>query len=405
MSEKSNQKWPAEDHPRRCNDDEIERGDECDPKFITQDFFCRLCASEGVIIHPLFPPGDNDPKDELVRMIEVLTSVHLTRVDDAGAVICDKCLQILDLFCKFREECLRQDVLIRTRRTLLGEVFAGQPQQLNQQPQQEAAFLPSIEAIKQENVEVTDDTTQPPIADGAEEIICTPTQLIESESCKEECDDLREKQQFLVTEEIAPATPVQGETILHHYDAIHDMTPILSCNIYNNSPNMTLHHPTASDLSISADAPEASQEEGIGTASNKRALSKPLSKTKHGRTSRYVKRKPKPNFKKPPPGCEQCPGENFATYYEYDQHMNRRHTWDKSNRSSLACDPCQMRFTKSYNLKRHMYEVHRELPHGLTVIPCEHCGELFLRGNILERHIVKVHRNVEKLRASAIPTT
>uniref|UniRef100_A0A182N6R7 ZAD domain-containing protein n=1 Tax=Anopheles dirus TaxID=7168 RepID=A0A182N6R7_9DIPT len=371
-----------------------------------QDFFCRLCASEGVLIHPLFPPGDNDPKDELVRMIEVLTSVHLTRVDDAGAVICDKCLQILDLFCKFREECLQQDVLIRTRRTLLG----GQGQQLLQQQHlhQEVSSLPTIVEVKQESVEEADESAQPAPSEGPEQIICTPAQLIAPEECKEECDDQQEKQQYLVTEEIAPAARVEDETVLHHYNATPEMIPLLSSNIYNNSfplPGIALYHPTVVSLSHPTEVPETPQDECSDNASNKSTICAHEQTTRHVRTARRVKRKPKPNFKKPPPSCNQCPGETFATYYEFHEHMNRRHTWDKSNSSSLACDPCQMRFTKSYNLKRHMYEVHRELPHGLTVIPCEHCGELFLRGNILERHILKVHRNVTNLSASAIETT
>uniref|UniRef100_A0A182MT19 Uncharacterized protein n=1 Tax=Anopheles culicifacies TaxID=139723 RepID=A0A182MT19_9DIPT len=353
-----------------------------------QDFFCRLCAAEGIVIHPLFPPGDNDPKDELVRMIEVLTSVHLAQTDDAGAVICDKCLQMLDLFCKFREECLRQDVLIRTRRTLLAEELERQRQQQLLFEQQQPA-PPTVE-VKLENDDDDDGVTHdalPIIAEVPEEIVCTPTPQF---ACKEESDGPEEMQQILVTLEPVPFAAVVTPPLLHQQYGV------IGTSV--NDSSFTLSGPTlissTEALGISVPSIQMSPD---GTGNGEVDKTSPV--PAHRR-----KGKMKPNFKKPPPGCEQCQ-QSFATYYEYDQHMNQHHAWDKTSRCSLACDPCQMRFTKSYNMKRHMYEVHGEVPQGLTVIPCEHCGERFLRGNILERHIAKVHRNKNKLKACAIKTT
>ncbi|XP_053659993.1 specificity protein transcription factor 3-like [Anopheles marshallii] len=367
-----------------------------DPGTFAQDFFCRLCAAEGIVIHPLFPPGDNDPKDELVRMIAVLTSVHLAQADDAGAVICDKCLQMLDLFCKFREECLRQDVLIRTRRTVLAEQLERQRQQLLLQQQQSSHRTVEVK-LENDDDRVTE-AALPIIAEVPEEIICTPTPHFTDIECKEECEEADNMQQILVT---LDSVPVASPPVLHQYGITHDC--IISSSISEGShalPGSTLITPTK-HLGISVLGNQISPSGTCTTAGETTICAT-------GNTSpipsRRSKGKIKPNFKKPPPGCEQC-RQSFATYYEYDQHMNQQHAWDKANRCSLACDPCQMRFTKSYNLKRHMYEVHGEIPQGLTVIPCEHCGERFLRGNILERHIAKVHRSKNKLKVCAIKST
>uniref|UniRef100_A0A182VQH6 Uncharacterized protein n=1 Tax=Anopheles minimus TaxID=112268 RepID=A0A182VQH6_9DIPT len=377
--------------------------DESKAKFAknAQDFFCRLCAAEGIVIHPLFPPGDNDPKDELVRMIEVLTSVHLAQTDDAGAVICDKCLQMLDLFCKFREECLRQDVLIRTRRTLLAEQLERQRQQqlLFQQQQPVPPELQPTVEVKLEDDDGVTHAALPFIAEVPEEIVCTPTpQFAERDACKEESDDPEEMKQILVgTLEPVPIAAVATSPLLHQYGVIGSS---LSDSSYTLSGSTLISSTEALGISVRPSnqmSPDRTGTTVSGTANGD------MGKPSHV-PPRRRKGKMKPNFKKPPPGCEQCQ-QSFATYYEYDQHMNQRHAWDKTSRCSLACDPCQMRFTKSYNLKRHMYEVHGEVPQGLTVIPCEHCGERFLRGNILERHIAKVHRNKNKEKVCAIKST
>ncbi|XP_053669708.1 myc-associated zinc finger protein-like [Anopheles nili] len=368
-----------------------------------QDFFCRLCASEGVVIHPLFPPGDDDPKDELVRMIEVLTSVHLVQTSDAGAVICDKCLQMLDLFCRFREECLRQDVLIRSKRTLLAEELEMQRQQLHQlqeqlllRQQQEVSQLQLVPLLKQETDEGETDSIQQVIAEGSEEIVCTPTTplFIATDACQNEYEEQNKYHQILVTEN----TTAEVEPILHQYVGTHEaiQTSDLNGGSYT-TPGIAMFS-QMDTLSFSVQVDETSLEGTPATVSGTVVCN-----TGHSSPSvaRRRKRMAKPNFKKPPPACDHCQ-ENFATYYEFHQHMNQHHAWDKTSRCSLACDPCQMRFTKSYNLKRHMYEVHGEQPLGLTVIACEDCGKRFLRNDMLERHVAKVHRNKKKVKVIAI---
>uniref|UniRef100_A0AAG5CNU9 ZAD domain-containing protein n=1 Tax=Anopheles atroparvus TaxID=41427 RepID=A0AAG5CNU9_ANOAO len=384
----------------------------------TLEYFCRLCASEGVIIHALFPPGDDDPKDELVRMIEVLTSVHLTRPDDAGAVICDKCLQMLDLFCRFREECLRQDVLIRTKRTLLSEELVRQQLLLEQQQKEAELLLRQQQDLASLNkqipiemiVKLEDEGDEPgsvqPAIEGSDaerlEALVTPN-AIEIEDCKEECE----------SEEVSEGNEEGQQNVQPDSDDIatgdeepEEATEESSPRVetFGQSNGIALFTPTGS-LSISvqvnqmslgcvADGTETTVSGtvvcgGLGTSSPIPIVAK--------RTFR----RSKPNLNKPPPACDICQ-ESFATHYDYNQHMDQLHAWDKNSRSSLACDPCQMRFTKSYNLKRHMYEVHGELAPGMTVLPCPVCGERFLRGYILERHITKMHRNKKKLKIIAI---
>ncbi|XP_058118112.1 zinc finger and BTB domain-containing protein 44-like [Anopheles ziemanni] len=375
----------------------------------TLEYFCRLCASEGVIIHPLFPPGDNDPKDELVRMIDVLTSVHLTRADDAGAVICDKCLQMLDLFCRFREECLRQDVLIRTKRTLICEELVRQQLLLEQQRAETELLLRQqqveAELLKQqtppETVKLEDDN------DGAQVeklgAIATP-HAAESGECKEEFDseevsEGNESQQNVQqdSDDIATGDDDEVEERIEESSLSNDpsyppsngialLTPAGSLSISVQVNQMSLGEPTT-------DSTETTPSGTVMCDGN----TSPIPSVAQQRTVRRTK----PNLNKPPPGCDICQ-ESFATHYEYEQHMDQLHAWDKNSRSSLACDPCQMRFTKSYNLKRHMYEVHGELSKGMTVTPCPLCGERFLRGYILERHIAKMHRNKKKLKIIAI---
>uniref|UniRef100_A0A182PBY3 C2H2-type domain-containing protein n=1 Tax=Anopheles epiroticus TaxID=199890 RepID=A0A182PBY3_9DIPT len=363
----------------------------------------RLCAAEGVVIHPLFPPGDNDPKDELVRMIEVLTSVHLAQTDDAGAVICDKCLQLLDLFCKFREESLRQDVLIRSRRALLADQIVRQQQEalLQQQEvllQQQTYFIPVLQPAQEVKEDAVDGTAPPLETVVPEAIICTPTQpFAESEACKEEEVEDEEAGEPVAIETVpilvTNEPPLQSVAVVSQPLVL---LPSQDISHANSIPSTSLSDNTFPMLSLAANLPitvplrerSTSPTAGTSTPDDDEPV---LPGTGKKAPRRRVKRgKAKPNFKKPPPPCEQCQ-ESFATYYELAQHVHRQHAEDKGNRCSLACDPCQMRFTKSYNLKRHLYEVHGELPHGLTVIPCELCGERFLRGNILERHIARVH--------------
>uniref|UniRef100_A0A8W7P3B8 Uncharacterized protein n=1 Tax=Anopheles coluzzii TaxID=1518534 RepID=A0A8W7P3B8_ANOCL len=206
--------------------------DESKAKFAknAQDFFCRLCAAEGIVIHPLFPPGDSDPKDELVRMIAVLTSVHLAQTEEAGAVICDKCLQMLDLFCKFREECLRQDVLIRTRRTILLEQQRQQQEQLVQQQQQTFFSQQQSLSLLHPVVEIKVEDVEPVAAIEPEEILCTPVhQFAELEDCKEEEETLPiTAEPFLVTNE-SPTVSVMRFTksynLKRHLYEVHGEVP------------------------------------------------------------------------------------------------------------------------------------------------------------------------------------
>ncbi|XP_058456148.1 zinc finger and BTB domain-containing protein 18.3-like [Malaya genurostris] len=314
------------------------------------EYFCRLCASEGVVIHPLFPPGDDDPKDELVRMIDVLTSVTLTRTQDSCAVICDKCLQMLDLFCQFREECLRQDVMIRTRRVLTKDRLEEERRLLIQQ--QLAERQQTVVEIKEE------DPPEPP--------------TIVIDDCKEEQqeeDDGDEEPQ------------ITAEAVLQ--------SSLIASNSNFQSPAEISLYSQTSNLSISVQVNQISLN---GTGSTNAASSAVISEPtgSEARPQKPVFRKGKLDPNKPPPDCDTCQ-ESFSTHYDYEQHMDTVHAWDRGTRCSLACDPCQMRFTKSYNLKRHMYEVHGELAPGLTVTACEYCGVRFLRGYTLNRHIAKMH--------------
>ena len=337
-------------------------------------------------------------------MIAVLTSVHLAQTEEAGAVICDKCLQMLDLFCKFREECLRQDVLIRTRRTILLEQQRQQQEQLVQQQQQTFFSQQQSLSLLHPVVEIKVEDVEPVAAIEPEEILCTPVhQFAELEDCKEEEETLPiTAEPFLVTNE-SPTVSVVSQPVLQPYPSVTHDNSMLSTSL-NDSTGFPLAGIAVltpiSNLSItvptSESSPESTDAPVDGTAVCEADKTPPARRGKRG--------KAKPNFKKPPPDCELCQ-ESFATHYELQQHMNQQHAWDRGNRCSLACDPCQMRFTKSYNLKRHLYEVHGEVPQGLTVTPCAHCGERFLRGNILERHIARVHQNKKVLKVRAIKST
>ncbi|XP_035781325.1 uncharacterized protein LOC118460815 [Anopheles albimanus] len=378
-----------------------------DNGIFTLEYFCRLCASEGVIIHPLFPPGDDDPKHELVRMIEVLTSVPLQRPADSGAVICDKCLQLLDLFCQFREECLRQDVLIRTKRTLLEEELVRQ----RFQQQQPLLCDPEPDPPPQQLLEVkleADDETDTHV----------PRQLCQDESKRAETEATsmplgiaiaeckEERSTPDASEQDPPAVDGDGREC-QNVNLAPVVPTVASCleTTTFTSPGIALFS-QAHGLSISVQVNQMSLDETGHEVTNHGVPSL-------GLTSDVSKRKSKKGSKENP-GKEahtaygsfngRCQ-EAFDTACEFDEQA---FTPDRggSTRCSLACDPCQMRFTKSYNLKRHMYEVHGELAPGLTVIECEYCGERFLRGYTLNRHIAKMHsvrcKNKKKLRILAI---
>ncbi|XP_039433935.1 zinc finger and BTB domain-containing protein 42-like [Culex pipiens pallens] len=357
----------------------------------TLEYFCRLCAAEaalGVMLHPLFPPGDDDPKDELVRMIDVLTSVTLNRTQDSAAVICDKCLQMLDLFCQFREECLRQDVMIRTRRELDKE-----------RRQEEAAAAAAASAVC---VEIKEEPEQDE----------PPTIVIDD--CKDEPPGEEEEDDDEDDEDrgVQPCANQMAQQLL--------ASSLVTNNSSNNSSSsfmtpaeISLYSQTSS-LSISVQVNQISLD-NMGTAalvavpviapiSDQNQLlpeQPPPTTTGSSTSSSTTFRKGKLDPNKPPPDCELCQ-ESFSTHYDYEQHLDQVHAWDRGTRCSLACDPCQMRFTKSYNLKRHMYEVHGELAPGLTVTACEYCGLKFLRGYTLNRHVAKMHSKRAKAKKMMI---
>lgn len=338
------------------------------------------------MIHPLFPPGDEDPKDELVRMIDVLTSVTLTRTQDSGAVICDKCLQMLDLFCQFREECLRQDVMIRTRRELEKERQEEEERRLAVEQQQQlaaaaaavaaaaAAAAAAAQAAQQQILTVEPDVLIKEEEDPEE----PPTIVIDD--CKDEPDEEEEddedgEPQSLESSLVGNNGSFQSPAEI----SLYSQTSSLSISVQVNQ------------ISLGGSSPGmVALPAGASTAAVSSAAS--LSES---RPSRVAFRKGKLDPNKPPPDCDLCQ-ESFTTHYDFEQHMDNVHAWDRGTRCSLACDPCQMRFTKSYNLKRHMYEVHGELAPGLTVTACEFCGLKFLRGYTLNRHIAKVHSKHRK---------
>lgn len=300
------------------------------------------------MIHPLFPPGDDDPKHELVRMIDVLTSVTLTRTQDTFAVICDKCLQMLDVFCQFREECLRQDVMIRTRRVLEKE----QREEQRRLAAQQHSAVDEVVEIKEEEPE------EPP--------------TIVIDDCKEEEHD---------DDEVHPQST----------QSVLESSLVANSSCFQPPAEISLYSQSSaiSNLSISVQVNQISLGDSDTSAAHIPSLEETSTATAESRArANFRKGKLDPN--KPPPDCELCQ-ESFATHYDYEQHMDNVHAWDRGSRCSLACDPCQMRFTKSYNLKRHMYEVHGELAPGLTVTACEFCGVKFLRGYTLNRHIAKMH--------------
>ncbi|XP_052868101.1 zinc finger and BTB domain-containing protein 44-like [Anopheles cruzii] len=348
------------------------------------EYFCRLCASEGVIIHPLFPPGDDDPKLELVRMIEVLTSVQLTRPADAGAVICDKCLQMLDVFCQFREECLRQDVLIRTKRTLIEEELARQ----HHHQQHELVFgtvqepfpqqLDPTVSVKLEDDNETDNTLRPVIETGDQTSQFTIPLVI----------DVQKREEEFVLQEESEQASVDAE------EEQDDGAPDPSSNTSllqktYTAPGIALFS-EAGGLSISVQVNQMSLGDMKELTNPRCDMATSFAGGRRG--SKLCSKKVRPPFD----ACQET--ISVPSEYEDQQHVADR----SGKRCSLACDPCQMRFTKSYNLKRHMYEVHGELAPGLTVTECEHCGERFLRGYTLNRHIAKMHRNKKKLKVLAI---
>lgn len=340
------------------------------------------------MIHPLFPPGDEEPKDELVRMIDVLTSITLTRTQDSGAVICDKCLQMMDLFCQFREECLRQDVMIRTRRELEKERREEEERRLAVERQQQlaaaiaAAAAAAAAAAHQPIAPVEPDV----LIKEEEDPEIIPTIVIDD--CKEEPEEEEDDDD---DEEPQSA----------------DSSLVANSNSSFQSPAEISLYSQTSSLSISVQVNQISLGGGTspslatipmgattGPASSAAAMSE-------SRPSRVAFRKGKLDPNKPPPDCDVCQ-ESFSTHYDFEQHMDSVHAWDRGTRCSLACDPCQMRFTKSYNLKRHMYEVHGELAPGLTVTACDFCGLKFLRGYTLNRHIAKVHSKHRKAKKMMI---
>ncbi|XP_050087134.1 uncharacterized protein LOC126572117 [Anopheles aquasalis] len=378
-----------------------------DNGIFTLEYFCRLCASEGVIIHPLFPPGDDDPKHELVRMIEVLTSVPLQRPADSGAVICDKCLQLLDLFCQFREECLRQDVLIRTKRTLIGEELV---RQRFQQQQQQLLCDPEPDSQPQQLLEVKleeDDETDTNV----------PRQLCQGESERAAIDpasiplvteiaDYKEECSALDASEQDPPVLDGDECDRQDVDLASVVPTVASClePTTFTSPGIALFS-QAHGLSISVQVNQMSLDETVHEMTNGVPPLGFKSDVAKKRSKKATKENPS---KEAHTAYESSHGrcqEAFDTTCELD---DQAFASDRagSTRCSLACDPCQMRFTKSYNLKRHMYEVHGELAPGLTVIECEYCGERFLRGYTLNRHIAKMHsarcKNKKKLKILAI---
>lgn len=359
----------------------------------TLEYFCRLCAAEaalGVMLHPLFPPGDDDPKDELVRMIDVLTSVTLTRTQDSSAVVCDKCLQMLDLFCQFREECLRQDVMIRTRRELEKE-----------RRQEEAAAAAAASAVCVE-IKEEPEPEEPP--------------TIVIDDCKDEPPEEDEDEED--DEEVQPCANQVAQQLLAS-SLVTNNSSSNSSSSFMTPAEISLYSQTSS-LSISVQVNQISLD-NMGTAAlvavpvlqtipdqtqippqTIPAPPPPTTSTPSStNTTNTTFRKGKLDPNKPPPDCELCQ-ESFATHYDYEQHLDQVHAWDRGTRCSLACDPCQMRFTKSYNLKRHMYEVHGELAPGLTVSACEYCGLKFLRGYTLNRHVAKMHSKRAKAKKMMI---
>lgn len=358
----------------------------------TLEYFCRLCAAEaglGVMLHPLFPPGDDDPKDELVRMIDVLTSVTMTRTQDSGAVICDKCLQMLDLFCQFREECLRQDVMIRTRREMDKE---------RRREEAEAAAAAASAVC----VEIKDEPEpeEPPtiVIDD-----CKDEPPEEEDEEEEDDDEEREEQpcanqmaqQLLASSLVTNGSSTNGSFLTPAEISLYSQTSSLSISVQVNQISLD-NMGTAALVAVPVvqSLPELAVPPSLPTA-----LSTSSSSTIT--TSSTTLRKGKLDPNKPPPDCELCQ-ESFSTHYDYEQHLDQVHAWDRGTRCSLACDPCQMRFTKSYNLKRHMYEVHGELAPGLTVTACEYCGLKFLRGYTLNRHVAKMHSKRAKAKKMMI---
>lgn len=364
----------------------------------TLEYFCRLCAAEaalGVMLHPLFPPGDDDPKDELVRMIDVLTSVTLNRTQDSAAVVCDKCLQMLDLFCQFREECLRQDVMIRTRRELDKE-----------RRQEEAAAAAAAAASAPVCVEIKEEPDQDE----------PPTIVIDDckdEPPEEEDDDDDDEDDE--DREVQPCANQMAQQLLAS-SLVTNSSNSNSSSSFVTPAEISLYSQTSS-LSISVQVNQISLD-NMGTAAlvavpviapipdqSQLPPAPPAQPTSISAaspsTSTTTFRKGKLDPNKPPPDCELCQ-ESFATHYDYEQHLDQVHAWDRGTRCSLACDPCQMRFTKSYNLKRHMYEVHGELAPGLTVTACEYCGLKFLRGYTLNRHVAKMHSKRAKAKKMMI---
>lgn len=355
----------------------------------TLEYFCRLCATEGVLgvmLHPLFPPGDDDPKDELVRMIDVLTSVTLTRTQDSGAVICDKCLQMLDLFCQFREECLRQDVMIRTRRELDKE-----------RRMEEAAAAAAATAVC---VEIKEEPEQEPPTIVIDDCKDEPPEEDEDDDDDEEVEEQpcanQVAQQLLASSLVANSSSSNSSSsfMTPAEISLYSQTSSLSISVQVNQISLD-NMAAAAAAMVAVPAVQTMPEVH---APPTQAPPSSSTTTSSGSTT-FRKGKLDPN--KPPPDCELCQ-ESFSTHYDYEQHLDQVHAWDRGTRCSLACDPCQMRFTKSYNLKRHMYEVHGELAPGLTVTACEYCGLKFLRGYTLNRHVAKMHSKRAKAKKMMI---
>lgn len=77
--------------------------------------FCRLCLSKEQKLKPIFPP-DGAPDEALLQRILGCLTITISFDEDYDTFICGICVQEVTKFFLYKEQCLANDSIIRSRR-------------------------------------------------------------------------------------------------------------------------------------------------------------------------------------------------------------------------------------------------------------------------------------------------
>lgn len=84
--------------------------------------FCRLCLSKEQQLKPIFPP-DGTPDELLLQQILSCLTITISFEEDYDTFICRICSQEVTKFFLYKEQCLANDSIIRTRRKPSKDMF------------------------------------------------------------------------------------------------------------------------------------------------------------------------------------------------------------------------------------------------------------------------------------------